>query len=829
LIKYNSYSQSSGESINGIYRKNGVQWCILRHYPALAGRGGKVLLLRLMLFLFPLSSILFNAFALTLTVNVGREEDENYSVVHIKEDLAFECRSEKDEFDELKQVQCIFPREPKEKFEAMRTNFFKIDSFTKNKKYYIRIFPLQKMSLIPVAHTLYTTENIYQDSEYKEAKHWMIIGYVNKLPLINPETTPPLGINFPIQMSELSLPSVGALDISGVPIRLDQVQDVADYMRIKSAYASGNYKELANDVDKLFLHYPDTIFKAELLLYKMRGYHKTDENEALLEVSKEFIREYSDDENMAEVLAYTANAYSNVGLQADGTYFYERLFKEFPNSKYAALGMIFLGDQFLSGGKTKEAAYYFEKALYMTKDIEIASMAAIRLAKLSLDKGDVERSSKLFEKIIEGNAKYLLHDISGNYDNARAFANRKYQKTGADILTAITNNLSSGDDRYEVMIKDIGLWLSETDDKHGAYEALKKYQSMYPDSQYSTEVQETLDSLFYIPEDANKTALMAEYENLETKYADQEIGQKAALEKAKLLYSEKRYQAVLDLEGSGIEKEDGYSELQHDSAKALALMNLEKGKCARAINLSQEYNLSLEARFDESLYTCSYKTGNYALAKTTAQKHLKDKEKRLEWLYNYAKTLNKSAEYKELTKVAADVISLADIEKSALYDDVLQDAFYAYEHLGDSTGMIKTIKELEKRRGLKYDDIELYVSMIKLGLKEHDDIIIQTYANKAMALQEKTNSYSQSPFVEFAALQVLKAQKNDKAALALLNKLVKRDLNAKEKSRVQYMFGSVLMKEGNKAEAKKAFEASIRADEKSAWAGLSKDALELVE
>ena len=788
------------------------------------------MLKRLALFLFSLSSFFVTSlFALTLTVNSGREDGENYSTIHIKEDLSFSCLSKKDDFDELTQIQCIFPREPKEKFEAMQTYFFKIDSFAKNKKYYIRILPLKKMKLIPIAHKLYEKGSIYKDREYKTSRHWMIIGYKDKLPFITPEKTPVLGINFPIEMAEIALPSVGALDISGTPIQLDQVKDVAEYMRIKTAYEVGNYKQLAQDVDNIFKRYPDTIFRAELLLYQMRGYHHTNENEALLDIAKVFMREYSDDENMAEVLAYTANAYSSVGLQADGSYFYERLFKEFPESRFAALGMIYLGDQFFLGGKSKESVYYFEKALYMTSDIEIASMAAIRLAKISLDKGDIERSAQLVAKIVEGNGKYLLHDITGNYDSARAFANRKYQKTGADILSAITKDLNPADDRYEMMIKDIGIWLSETDDKAAAHTALKRYQTLYGDSDYTDEVQEALDALFYAPEDANKTALLAEYENLEEKYANQEIGQKAALEKARLFYGDKKYQAVLDMEGSGVEKEVGYFELKSDSAKALALMTLEKGQCAKAINLSQEYNLTLESKFDESIYRCAFTTGNYSLAKTTAQKHLKDKEQRLDWLYNYAKTLNKTGEYEELTQVASDVIALSELDKSSKYDDILQDTFYAYERLGDTKGMVKTIKELENRRGLIYDDIELYVSMIKLGLKEKDDIIIEVYANKVMSLQEKTESYTQSPFVEFAALQILKTQKKDKEQLALLKKLAKLELKAKDRSRVQYMFGSLLMKEGKESEAKSAFEESIKADENSAWAGLSKDALELVK
>lgn len=782
-----------------------------------------------MLLLFPLSSVFFTGFALTLSVNAGKEAGENYSTIHIKENISFKCVSDIDDFDEITQIQCVFPREPKEKFEPVKTSFFTIDSFTQDKKYYIRILPQEKMKLFPIVNTLYKVSNMRPVGTYKASNHWMVVGYKNTLPLIKIDKTPSMGLRFPLSMEEIKMPSIGALDISGNPIRLDQVKDVADYMRIKAAYEAGNYGQLAGDVDALFIKFPNTIFKAELLLYKMRGYHKSDENEVLLEVSKEFIHEYSGDENMAEVLAYTANAYSAVGLQADSTYFYERLFKEFGDSKYAALGMVFLGDQYLSGGKSKEAGSYFEKALYKTSDIEVASMAAIRLAKMSQEQGDLEKASNLYTKIIEGNDKYLLHDINQNYDNARAFANRGYQKTAAAILQAIVKDLPASDERSEAMVKDIGLWLAETEDKPAAYMALKNYKDKYGDSEYTAEVQEALDSLFYTAEDANTSALISEYEALQEKYPEQEIGNKAGMQKAKLLYAMKQYQGVIDMEGTGAQNEAGYFELKNEAALALALDSLEKGECSKAITLSQDYNLSIESQFDEKLYACAFKTGSYPLAKSISLKHIKDSEKRLMWLYSYAKTLNKTGEYEELTKVAEDVITLSDIDKADKYDDILQDTFYAYERLKNTQGMIKSIKELEKRRGLEYDDIELYVSMVKLGLKQNDDIIIQTYTKKVMTLQEKTNSFSQSPFIEFAALQVLKAQKKEKEQLVLLRKLVKLDLQEKEKSRVQYMLGSLLMKEGKTAEAKVAFEASIKADETSAWSGLSKDALGLLE
>lgn len=788
------------------------------------------MLKQLALFFLLLSTLHSSLSALTLTVTIAREEGENFSTLHIKEAFGFSCLSEKDEFGETKQVQCVFPREPNEKFEPMKTNFFSIDSFSKAGKYYVRIYPVSKMRLLPIANRLYEKENIYHPEYHQSAQHWMLVGYTDRLPLISIEKTPPLGINFPIDMREVKLPSIGALDISGNPIHLGQFDDVSAYMRIKSAYKAGDYLQLSKDVDELFFLYPQTIFKAELLLFKIRGLHHTNESEALLEASKEFIREYSDDENMAEVLAYTANAYSNVGLQVDGSYFFERLFKEFPRSKFAALGMVFLGDQFVSSGKQKDGEKYLQQALYKTEDIEIASMAAIRLAKISLEKEDIKGSAELLEKIVEGNSKYLLHNIEGNYEMARTLANRKQQETAVKILTAISRHLPQADERQEEILKDISLWLSETDDKPAAYTSLKRYQKTYGESgEYASAVQKALDALFYVPEDANTSALLAEYETLEQKYANQEIGHQAALEKAKLLLSSKQYKEVLELKTASAEEEEPYVQLKHKAAHALAMTELEKGECAQAIYLSKEYNLTLEKKFDESLYRCAYKTGNYSLARETAAKNLKSKDERLKWLYNYAKTLSKSAEHEELIRVASDIITLSQIQNSAQYDDILHDVFSAHERLSNTQGMISTIKELEKRRDVHFDDIELYVGMIKLGLKENDDIMTQTYSNKVMELQKKTKSYSQSPFVEFAALQVLKNQKKEEEQLGLLEELLKRDLNKNESSRAHYMLGSLLMKKGKNTQAKEAFEQSVKADEKSAWAELSRDALALVE
>ena len=65
-------------------------------------------------------------------------------------------------------------------------------------------------------------------------------------------------------------------------------------------------------------------------------------------------------------------------------------------------------------------------------------------------------------------------------------------------------------------------------------------------------------------------------------------------------------------------------------------------------------------------------------------------------------------------------------------------------------------------------------------------------------------------------------------ALTILKSLTPRKLNPQQRSRQQYLIGSLEMKLGKTAEAKTAFRASIKADPTSAWGKLAKDALGLL-
>jgi predicted negative regulator of RcsB-dependent stress response len=71
-------------------------------------------------------------------------------------------------------------------------------------------------------------------------------------------------------------------------------------------------------------------------------------------------------------------------------------------------------------------------------------------------------------------------------------------------------------------------------------------------------------------------------------------------------------------------------------------------------------------------------------------------------------------------------------------------------------------------------------------------------------------------------------QEKENEALGILKSLTSRTLTNGQRSRQQYLIGSLAMKLGKKTDAKAAFSASIKADAASAWGKLAKDALGLL-
>ncbi len=780
----------------------------------------------LLLFTLPL-------FALELSVQTGKEEQQNFSTIHLKDTTPFLCEAQKNDFDQTTELICAFKRRPSNELQPLQNSFFTITSQTRGDTYFIIIKPLAKLKLYPMIFELAQDETLF-NSRVKMSKHWMVLGYRETLPLFKEDATPPQGINLPITLPRDSTPFVGGLDVKGNPVHLSRVQDVTDYIAIKRLYKSGNYAETLELVNQALENGKGNVFNSELLLYQIRCSFHLDEAENTIESAKKFIRLYSYDESMPEVLAYTAHAYGRIGQTGDSDYFFERLFSEHKSNRFAQLGLIYKAELMESSGNAKKALQFYEKAYLQTTDVAIASEAAFKMARYYAEHGKMEKAEQYVDKVLKGNAAYFAEHTAESETLAMTFAERGRKLPVGKIAGAILEGLVPRSEKYEEMLKNQGVWLAETELKDEALAVLNHYLKDYLAGDYIEEVQMSKDALFFEDTDQNVTTRLAEYDSLIERYGGDSIGDKAIYKKAELLYESGQYRDVLDMNDTlALLDEITYPEVNTvlDNA-ALKLMerSLEEKACSNVIALSNTYNVTLSAEKDDELYECALQVGNYTLAKKVASPYITSKEmgERMKWLYRYIETDFATGNYTNVIDAAKELIALIGIEETKRYDNIYRIAYDAHQRLGNSEEMITAIKRIETAFGVAHADVERFTQMVTLGQREKDELLIENYASKVMTLQEKSKSYTQSPYIEFTLYDALVKLNKEAKALKVLTSLDARELTTEKRARQKYLMGALLQKAKKMDAAKTAFEQSKEADAESAWGKLAADALALL-
>ncbi|MDD5717554.1 MAG: flagellar protein [Sulfuricurvum sp.] len=771
--------------------------------------------------------------ALELSVQSGKEEGEKYSILHIRNTDPFACHASNDEFGETKRVDCQFPVSPKQSFPTISNSQLIVSASSTAQGYTITITPKSKMKLIPILFNLTNEVETYQVN-VNNAKHWSILGYQSTPPLIKFYSPSSTSINFPVKIDKNARPFVGGLDLKGNPIKITRVQDVTDYMEMKKAYALKDYDKVLELADNALKMYPKTVFKNELMLYQIRSLHQKGEYEKLLDISKQFLRDYSADTNIAEVLTYTANAYSKIGQLIDSDYFFDRLFDEQSDSPFVPLGMIYKAEQLEASGNPKKAMNFYLKALAASNDVSIASKAAFRLGQMELDSGNTKKSAQYIEKIAQANPKYFSEVRDNSMVMAETFMDRNDPITAGKITEALLNVTEKKSPEHQLLLKNLGLDLAKADKKNEALKRFNEYLTTYKYGEYTEEVRKAKDGLFFDEGDKNITKEIKKYDDLIERYGNDSVGRKALYKKAQLLLKEKKYQQVLDMEDE-LYRLDSTEYPDTDTIISKSAIGLEKEmltkeKCLEALKLQKMYKIKLLAEWDESIFNCALKTTQYEQAKKIAQKHIKSKSisEREVWLFRLINTEFGLGEHKEVIKGGEELITLLQAEKNTSLNGVYRTVFDSAQRLDDSDKMIRYIKLIETVFPNDFKDIERYTQMVSLGLKRKDESMTQNYARKVIALQERTKTYTQTPFIEFTLAQSYQNLGKDSDALSILKKLDRQKITNEKRARQQYLVGAIEQKLGHKREARDAFNASIKADKASPWGKLAKDALGLL-
>lgn len=764
---------------------------------------------------------------LDLSIQSGREESQDYSVLHIRDNHPFQCSSKRNNFDEIMSIECNVSQS--RTLPLIINTHFSLKQ-TPNS---IIITPKTKIALFPIGFDLRYDTDVYT-SDVKPVNHWTIIGYIKNIPMLKAEKPNLNSINIPIKLAKQSYPFIGGLDLKGNPIKMKSVQDVNEYMEIKKAYKAKDYANVLFLANSTLTKHPNTIFANELILYQIRALHSLGKFEELLPLSKQFVRQYSSDPNIAEVLAYTANAYGELGRNSDSDYFYDRLFTEHGDNSFATKGMYFKAKHLQVVGSPKKAAIYYNEALSRTKDVGLASACAFELAQMEIAAGHLPKAKEYIDKILRVNPDHFNTVRPESLKMAEILGGLKEPLAAAKITESLIESVAPKSVEHQELLKDLGLLYAQGDKKAKALEAFNEYIKLFPYGDAITEVRRAKDGLFFEKEEPKGDKGVKKYEDLINRYGNDSIGQIALYKKAQLLFKDKKFEKILEMENDLYKLDTtAYpqsSTLISRSAIEITKQKLQEGKCAEALSMQKMYRIKLLPQWDGLTFDCALKMGNFPVAKALAQKHIKSKTiaERQEWLNRLVKTHFALGEYREATRGGKELIALLDVQKNPPLNDIYRVMFDTAQRSSDDVGMVKYIKGCESAYGEDFKDIERYTQMAVLGLKRKDEVMVQSYSNKVMALQKRTSTYTQSPFIEFTLAQSLMNQEKNKEALDVLKTLNDRKLSSETKSRQHYLIGSLAMKMGRNSEAKSAFNASIKANPASAWGKLAKDALGLL-
>lgn len=771
--------------------------------------------------------------ALTIDIQSGKEKGSSYSTIHLEHATPFICESFFDDFDREIEVKCYFKNAPIDKLSAIKNPFFILKSYKTPKLYILSIKPIEKLKLFTLPDNMATQKSVVHKKR-RYSKHWFIIGFHESLPLIENRKIPLNGINFPVEFFNDTHPFVGALGLDGHPIATNQIADVDDYLEVRKYYKRHQYDEVLMTINRAIEKDPHSIFKSEFLLYKIRANVALDNLSDAIDFCKEFLREFSNDEAIPEVLLQMAKLSGTMGLVIDAEYFYDRLLSEHYSSKEATMGLIALGTLTSSKGDSKKAIGYYQHALKKAETKEIASDAAIKMANFYLSQGNAIKASFYIQKIAEGNVEFLLEDYQRTFDIAKEFSDHEAYNEAANLMHELLKTLDKTDRRYEAALYQISVWYDLGNSNEKAYELYKRYMKEFEYGEYATEIEERKDKVLFEIGDSNSTRLLALYDTISQKYSNQEIAKTSQYHKGELLFKTKAYQKVLDmkdiLQSLDLDVYPNARSIITQSAQALARVELEMKHCQKALTLLRAYDFNLTQGYSDTLYRCTMDVNDFKEAKALAEPFIyeKDLKKRLLWLYRYVKASSKTGDMKKVYVMSEDLLSLASIEKVTKYNDVKIDLFWAALKLKKDDKVVTLISDIEKSWGLRFSEIELYQAMAKLAKSKHDNTMLENYASKVMKLQKQHKSYNFSPSIEFMMLNALKKLDKKMKSYEIAKELVKRVKKAENLARAYYELGIICQRLNYSEEMKKAFKRSSDASKSSPWSKLSQDALDLL-
>lgn len=781
-------------------------------------------------------------FALDIILNSGKESKVNYAILHIIDTKPLYCQIIPAELDK-KNYLCKVERPFNKPIESKKMTLAEIDFYEKNNEFYIAIHPKVDSKLIPMEESLYENTEILTKPKEKQYKHWMIL--LQEKPLYQ-EKTADNGLDFPVVYEKYKKPYIGPLDLNGAPISYAQSKDIQLYLDIKKEFERGAYDDVVKDVKKVLSAFPNSIFRSELELCNIRSMDKLlsvkddnkpslpfDENDLVI-MAKKWTKEFASDENIPEVFMLMTKAYLKLSAKSDANYFIDILVSEHPDSSFTKKAILLFADNLFAKKEKDKALKLYLDVLYSSQDLDIASEAAIRLGDYKMDAGKAKEAKEYLLKVLNANAEYLLKDKEESYKLAKRLYQNGLYDVASKILDLLLVNANKKDENRELMLKESGDWHAKANDVKEAYSKYQEYLADYKSNgEYVAEVNESLDALFFKLNETNETKLAVYYDKLIKNYSNG-IGEKALIEKAKLLLRQGKFNDVLEMKEELSKASDTHEikpeELIYDAAKSLALEHLKADQCQMVITLAEEYKIDFQnIEGEDKLFTCFMQLSRFERAKEISTAHLKDTKlaSRFAWSQREVEVLYKLGKYQNVVDFNADILTLSKTVKQKIALETLRDIFFSYAKLKKMEELLVVSETIDKNYPNNFTNIDIYDQIVKMANESKNDLMVIKYAQNILKLQKEFKSSALSPNIEFSYIESLKRLGRESEAMLVIEPLLTQKLSDKDKIRSFYHAGELSLKLKNEQKAKEYFDKCAQTQGESSWKNICVENLKL--
>lgn len=364
---------------------------------------------------------LFGAFAFGLDVSVysGRENNQNFATLTLYDKQPFNCYEQMDVNGNITSIQCRFNSALSTRLIKSQSLFFHItpqvipinEDFP-NGGLILNISPSQKDQKIKLFNAGFTPPNSYTlpAEKPKMSSRWQVLGYIGDMPFFSKKRS--TGLNFPLSIEGMQIPTIGALDLDAKPMQNDNGLDIPLYLNVKNQITQKNYLEALNLSNEFFTTFPNSLFKRDVLYYKMFALfnlQRDEDRQETIEIGRAWIGAYPSDVRIPEMLYMLGQTYALSNSMDEARYYFQRIFEEYPQSRFAGFARLDYAQRLYETGNLDDPTSTFTDILETTKDFEVASTASFYLANYYFGTHNFKLASEYLEKILAAYPQFF-HD-----------------------------------------------------------------------------------------------------------------------------------------------------------------------------------------------------------------------------------------------------------------------------------------------------------------------------------------------------------------------------------------------------------------------------------